>query len=424
MLYIILLAAGSSERFGGKSKIFANLADKPLFLHSLEKFLKLKEEKKIILVVNKNEYGIWKIEYGSLLKENNVDLVIGGRTRQESVFKGFEHVKSVETRQWHVSTDFILIHNSANPLVTEKEIKDCLKMAKKYGVATVGSEVVDTVRRNPSVPKAFGTFPVVRGVKRNVVNVRSEIVDRENLYLMQTPQIIRMDIFEKAYEFAKKTGFEGTDDVSLVENLLNKIENDIQIKIIPSSRQNFKITTKEDLEMAEKIVVSSQKIGFGEDTHLFENSPSFFKERGQGGELTLGGIKFTNYPKLKANSDGDVMIHALCNALSSVLGEKSLGSFADKMCLKEGITDSKEFLKPLLEQLKNRNLKIQSVSFSLECLVPKIDEISDDCKISLAKILQISKDKIGITATTGNKTSVFGKGKGVKCNCAILVFHK
>jgi 2-C-methyl-D-erythritol 2,4-cyclodiphosphate synthase len=255
---------------------------------------------------------------------------------------------------------------------------------------------------------------------------------------MQTPQIIRFDIYKKAYEFAKKTGFEGTDDISLIENYLNSCkrlaisDKHLEIKLVSASRQNFKITTKEDLEMAQNIfsgkrlVVSDEheKIGIGEDAHWFENSPSLSREWGQGGELTLGGIKFVNYPKLKANSDGDVMIHAFCNALSSVLGGKSLGSFADKMYLEKGIIDSKEFLKPLLIDLKKRNLEIQSVSFSFECLVPKIDEISDDLKLSMSKILKIPKDKIGITATTGNKTSVFGKGKGVRCGCVVLVFHK
>ncbi|KKP39885.1 MAG: 2-C-methyl-D-erythritol 2,4-cyclodiphosphate synthase/2-C-methyl-D-erythritol 4-phosphate cytidylyltransferase [Candidatus Peregrinibacteria bacterium GW2011_GWF2_33_10] len=425
MLYILLLAAGSSERFGKKSKIFADLAGKPVFLHSLEKFLKLKEEKKIILVVNRKEYRMWNMEYGMFLKENSIELVIGGVTRQTSVFKGFEYVSN----QWLVvSSQYLIIHNCANPLVTEKEILDCMKMAKKCGVAGVGQKIDDTVRRNtPPQP------PLKKG------GVKSIIIDRKNLYLMQTPQIIRMDVFQKAYEFAKKTGFEGTDDLAVVENLKAmknekcKIKNEIQIKIVPASRQNFKITTKEDLEMAQKIlnskflILNLQKIGFGEDAHWFENPPSLSRERGQGGELTLGGMKFKNYPKLQANSDGDVMIHSLCNALSSVLGGKSLGSFADKMCLsvetslKLVSTDSKEFLKPLLIDLKKRKLQIQSVSFSLECLVPKIDEISDDLKNSLAKILQISKDKIGITATTGNKTTVFGKGKGVRCGCVVLV---
>ena len=228
---------------------------------------------------------------------------------------------------------------------------------------------------------------------------------------MQTPQIIRFDIYKKAYEFAKKIGFEGTDDINLVENYLNEMKNKIQIKIIPASRQNFKITTKEDLKLANKILNKNsnyQKIGIGEDSHDFDKK----------GYLTLGGLILKNYFKLKANSDGDVMIHALCNALSSALGGKSLGSFADKLCLKEKITNSKKFLEPLLINLKKKKEKIQSLSFSLECEIPKIDEISDNLKKSIAKILKISKSKIGITATTGNKTTTL---RGVKCSCIILI---
>lgn len=412
MLYIILLAAGSSERFGEKSKIFAHLNNSPLFLHSLNTFLELKEKKEIILIIKKEDKGAIQ----RILKDENllseVKLVIGGGTRQKSAFKGFLFCHSLEKGNLVDKNNFVVIHNSANPFVSLKEIKNCLKIAKQTGVAAIGNKIVDTIKKVDD---------------KNIV----ETLSKQNLYAMQTPQIIRMDIYEKAYEFAQKTGFEGTDDLSLVENLMQSDQcsevsgQNFDVKIVPASRQNFKITTKEDLEMVKKVMRSGQcqKIGLGEDAHWFNNSPSFGKERGLGGELTLGGVKFKNHPPFKANSDGDVMIHSLCNALSSALGGKSLGSFADKMCLENGITDSKEFVKPLLEKFKKQNLKIQSVSFSIECLIPKIDPIAYDLKKSLAKILHISKDKIGITATTADQTSVFGEGKGVRCSCVVLVLE-
>lgn len=469
MLYIILLAAGSSERFGEDNKLLADLGDKPVFLHSLENFLNLEMGKEVVLVVDEIKSSIWNKEYGDFFRTNSVNLVSGGKTRQESVFNAWEYIRTEsfgkEKDSGQGLNDLVLVHNAANPLVTDDEITRVLKAAKLSGAAAVAHEVSDTIRR--------------------FEDGETEVLDRSNLYLMQTPQVVRVDIFANAYQLAKESGFEGTDEIALVENWSNQshsegtiesfyrqgedscLRRNDNVQIVAASKQNFKITYPEDLEIARRILChseidtstifhSSQRhpfgaqddkkgegldsgrgqndcfevlgsgkcgdnisiVGIGEDSHRFINTELGMKS---GECLVLGGLSLKDYPAMNANSDGDVMLHALANALSSALGGKSLGSWADKMCLEGGVTDSREFLKPLFNQMKEKNLQITSVSFSLECSKPKIDNISDSLKISLSDVLNLRIDQIGITATSGEELTAFGRGEGVRCTCVVLL---
>ena len=151
------------------------------------------------------------------------------------------------------------------------------------------------------------------------------------------------------------------------------------------------------------------KIGFGQDSHRFD--PTGTKK------LILGGIFVNTEKSFSANSDGDVVLHALTNAISGVTCVNILGKIADKMCLDDGITDSSEYVK---EALKYLNYKISNVSFSIECLTPKITPIIPQMRKKIASLLNISENCIGITATTGEGLTAFGQGEGVQVFCSLL----
>jgi 2-C-methyl-D-erythritol 2,4-cyclodiphosphate synthase len=149
------------------------------------------------------------------------------------------------------------------------------------------------------------------------------------------------------------------------------------------------------------------KTGIGQDSHAFEknNKP-----------LLLAGIDFSYKQGLRANSDGDVLLHALTNAISSITGVNILGAKADKLC-QQGITDSSEYLKLALADLKN--IELQHIAIAIECLVPKISPKIDAMKINLANLLNLNVDDIGITATTGEGLTAFGKGEGIQVFCIV-----
>ncbi|NLK68339.1 MAG: 2-C-methyl-D-erythritol 2,4-cyclodiphosphate synthase [Clostridiaceae bacterium] len=150
------------------------------------------------------------------------------------------------------------------------------------------------------------------------------------------------------------------------------------------------------------------KVAIGQDSHRFD-----FEDLEK--KLVLGGIFFEGAP-LAGNSDADVVLHALANAISGITGVNILGEIADKMCLIEGITDSSAYVK---EAMKYFTGSINHVSFSIECLKPKISPKISEMKKSIANLLSISENNIGITATTGEGLTDFGKGLGIQCFCIL-----
>jgi len=182
-----------------------------------------------------------------------------------------------------------------------------------------------------------------------------------------------------------------------------------KVKIVPCSYENIKITAKEDLEIAHGILNKSKssvfRTGMGQDSHRFS------KDKNK--KLVLGGFTIDE-TGFDANSDGDVILHALFNAVSSTIGERSLGFYADEMC-KKGITDSKEYLKVILEKMRNSGFELNNVSIAIEASKPRLEKHTKSIKDSLSKILSLEKSKIGISYTSGEGLTDFGKGLGMQC---------
>ena len=152
------------------------------------------------------------------------------------------------------------------------------------------------------------------------------------------------------------------------------------------------------------------KTGIGQDSHAFEETP--------GKPLILAGIKLDHPIGLKGNSDADVVLHSITNAISSITGRNILGSVADQLC-QEGVTDSSNFLKLALDDLGN--WKICHIAITIECLKPKISPQIESMKKSIAKLCHINKTDIGITATTGEGLTAFGKGEGIQAITIVTV---
>lgn len=147
------------------------------------------------------------------------------------------------------------------------------------------------------------------------------------------------------------------------------------------------------------------KIGIGQDSHRFSKDSSK--------KLFLGGLEIKSEQGFEANSDGDVILHALCNALESAVGNDSFSRYADEMC-RAGVSDSKEYLKIALANVKEKEYQVNNISISIECKKPKILPHTAEIKKILAKIIAIDENSIGITATSGEKLTSFGKGDGVQ----------
>lgn len=152
------------------------------------------------------------------------------------------------------------------------------------------------------------------------------------------------------------------------------------------------------------------KTGLGQDSHAFEQH--------QSKPLLLGGVDFKYTKGLRGNSDADVVLHALTNAISSITGKNILGARADALC-KQGVIDSAQYLQLALDDLQDWN--IDHIAISMECLTPKITPRIDEMKSNIAKLTGIQARDVGITATSGEGLTSFGQGQGIQVICIVTV---
>lgn len=376
MIYGILLAAGLGRRFGG-NKLLVPLGEKKVWEWSLAL---LRDHKMLdeILVVGGPELspptGIRRIE--------------GGATRFDSFTAAARSLLPVLR-----ADDLILVHNAANPFATKKEITRVLRAAREHGAAAVAGPVVDTIKRVTTDRRVKETLP------------------RSSLRATQTPQALRADVLQAGLIAAEQLSIPITDEMMLAEKA------GFRPVIVTKSADNFKITTAADLVLA-RLKIGDLPLnclcGLGSDSHAFSTT-----DKG----LSLGGLFLPAEPKFVANSDGDVILHALTNAILSALGGGSLAEFADPLC-RSGVTDSAVYLGVALEKMKKRRFQLGNASIALECARPLITPLTEDLRSSLSRLLAIAPEKIGITATSGESLTTFGRGEGIACQAVVTLYSR
>lgn len=156
----------------------------------------------------------------------------------------------------------------------------------------------------------------------------------------------------------------------------------------------------------------TSKTGIGQDSHRFLPSDS-------AKPCVIAGLIFNDVPGFNANSDGDVVFHAICNAISSITGILILGNIADDLCLKDGITDSEVYLLEALKTLGNH--KINHVAITIEAMKPKFKNRLLEMRSNIARVMKLDIDQVGITATSGEGLTDFGCGDGVQSFAIISV---
>ena len=217
----ILLAAGEGKRFGEK-KQFIKLKGEPVFQYSINTVNKIDEITDIVLVLPKEDLDRIKI-----FSFKNVKKIAGGKERQESVYNALNKIDNA---------DIVIIHDTARPFATEDMFLEGIKNVKKgFDGSITAIKARDTIKK----------------VEDNSV---IETLDRNELYIVQTPQTFKFEILKKAHEKAKEDNFTGTDDSSLVEKMGGNIT------VNKGSVLNFKITTKEDLILANCLAGKGQKL--------------------------------------------------------------------------------------------------------------------------------------------------------------------
>jgi len=216
----VIVSAGKGHRFmKGKKKQFYLLADKPILAHTLDKFENCPLIHSILLVVGQEDmdYCLKEIiEKYQYLKISQV--VPGGKRRQESVKNGIDALPK--------DVDIVVIHDGVRPFVTEEMIEESIRSAVRFQAVVMAMPVKETIKM----------------VQRDGTVLKT--LDRESLWQIQTPQTFQVKLIKEAYHRATEDGFIATDDASLVERL------GVKVHILPGSYTNIKITTAEDLMLA------------------------------------------------------------------------------------------------------------------------------------------------------------------------------
>jgi 2-C-methyl-D-erythritol 4-phosphate cytidylyltransferase len=232
---VILPAAGQSSRFRDPNykKPFAPLGGRAVWLHSAERFLNRKDVKQVIVVIDEADREDFSRMFGANIAIMGVEVCIGGKERADSVQNALANVRD--------DIQFVAVHDAARPCVADKWVDAVFAAAEKSGAAILASPVSATLKR------ADGKAPPSV----------AETVDRTRLWEAQTPQVFRRDLLNKAY--AARQGASVSDDSLLVEQM------GVPVTLVESSPLNLKITTKDDLRLAEqvlKVLPKSKPEGF------------------------------------------------------------------------------------------------------------------------------------------------------------------
>lgn len=221
-LGVVIVSAGKGTRMRMRqSKQYIHLQNKPILVHTLEKFHNIKEIKLIHVVVGVDDVKRVESYVEQYQLHKVVCVIAGGKERQDSVYRGL--------LSFDDSIDWVMIHDGVRPFVTEHDIMSCWRKAEEKGAAILAVPVKDTIK-----------------VVSNEMAVVST-PDRNHLWAIQTPQVFGLEPLKKAHEYATKQKLLGTDDAMLMEMV------GVSIHVVPGDYQNIKITTPDDLEYAQFI---------------------------------------------------------------------------------------------------------------------------------------------------------------------------
>ena len=220
----LIPAAGQGKRMGAeKPKAFLPLGDRPILVHTLQKFEDCPQVDEVLPLLPPGEGMDWAGETVRRFGLKKVSRILpGGEERQDSVYRGLQALRG--------KADWVIIHDGVRPFVPPELIQQVLSETRRWKAVVVALPASETIKE---------------GSPENEV-VRT--VDRRRLWMIQTPQSFEYPLILRAHEEARREGFLGTDDASLVERL------GIPVKILRGSRFNFKITTPEDLVLAEALL--------------------------------------------------------------------------------------------------------------------------------------------------------------------------
>ena len=376
----LIVAAGRGARAarnGLSPKQYAVLAGRSVLARAIAPFEASPAISTITVVIHPDDLELYAASnLGSFTKLTAP--VMGGATRQDSVRLGLESLSAA-------SPDLVLIHDAARPFVTDDIITRVLDALADHDGALAAVPLADTLKREQHAPLVETTIP------------------RAGLWKAQTPQGFRYPAIQAAHRAASAADAPAfTDDASIAEWA------GLGVALVPGSERNFKITTSEDMAMAEALLGASPlgyepRTGTGFDVHAFT----------AGDHVWLGGIRIPHDQGLDAHSDGDAPLHALTDAILGALGDGDIGQHFPPSDPAWKGARSRLFVEDAARRLAARGGRITNVDLTILCEAPRIGPHRDAIRAEIADMLGIDITRVAVKATTTERLGFTGRKEGI-----------
>ncbi len=353
---LILLCAGNSTRFELSSKKqWLRTENSPLWLFVTKRLSSFYSFNKIIIASHEDELNYMRNF------TDDVTFVKGGETRQSSMKNALKEV----------TTNYVMVTDVARACIPKDVISNLIDAKNNADCIVPILNVSDTV-----------VF-------------KNDTINRDEVKLIQTPQLSRTDILKNALN----TNEEFTDDSSAIKNIGGSVY------YVQGSLKSKKLTFEEDIQAIECIKPPSKNFftGTGFDIHPFENNK----------KMWLGGVNIDVDYGFKAHSDGDVLIHSVIDALLGACGAGDIGEFFPDTDERYKGVDSKELLKHIVKFIYNVGYEIVNVDLTIIAQKPKINPYKNQIKSTMSELLNLEKQFVNIKATTAEKLGFIGRSEGV-----------
>ncbi len=383
----LIVAAGRGSRAGeGLPKQYRMVGGRPVLARTLEAFLTHPRIDAVATAIHPDDADLYGAACEGLPSAKMLPPVHGGTTRQESVLNGLKTLKD------H-GPGLVLVHDAARPFVTAALIDRAIGAAEQTGAAIPGTPVTDTVK---------------------IVDDRARVTatpERRLLRAVQTPQAFDLKTLLKIHLQAAEQGlFSFTDDAALMEWA------DLPVAVFDGDPANIKLTHPADFDEAERRLGGASmnlisRMGTGFDVHAF----------GEGDHVWLGGLRVPHTRGVMAHSDGDVILHALTDALLGALADGDIGTHFPPSDPQWRGASSDRFLAYAAERVRARGGVIDHLDVTLLCEAPRLGPHREAMRARIAEIAGVRVEQVSLKATTTEKLGFTGRSEGIAAQAAATV---
>jgi 2-C-methyl-D-erythritol 4-phosphate cytidylyltransferase / 2-C-methyl-D-erythritol 2,4-cyclodiphosphate synthase len=391
-VWAIVPAAGRGGRFAESApasvpKQYAPLAGATVLEWSLRALLAEPRVHEVVIALAPDD-AHWP-DVAARLNSPKIRITVGGANRQDSVINGLDSLAAQAA-----ADDWILVHDAARPCLTASDLTALL-------------DAVDASCAAGHADGAVLAAPIVDTVKRET-DGQVATVDRRGLWRALTPQVFAFAQLRRALGEAALAGSVVTDEAQAMERL------GLRPVLVAGSPFNVKVTRGEDLAAAALVLTSGDmpmRVGQGFDVHAF----------GEGDHVILGGVRIAHPKGVVAHSDGDVVIHALCDAVLGALGDGDIGRhFPDSDPRYRG-ADSRVFLRAVAARMQAAGLKLINADVTVLAEAPRIAAHRAAMAANLAADLGVAEQLVNIKATTTERLGFIGRGEGLAAMASVLL---